>query len=164
MALEPPPTQAMTASGSLPFLFQKLLPNLPGDHRLEIPHNGGERMGAHDGAQTIVGIVNAVRPLPHGFGDRVLKGGGAGGDGVHLCPQQPHPVHIERLAAVSSSPMNTTHSMPIRAAAVAVATPCCPAPVSAMRRVLPIFLASSAWPSTLLILWAPVWFRSSRFK
>ena len=45
---------------------------------------------------------------------------------------------------VSSSPMNTTHSIPKRAAAVAVATPCCPAPVSAMRRVLPIFLASSA--------------------
>ena len=65
---------------------------------------------------------------------------------------------------VSSSPMNTTHSMPIRAAAVAVATPCWPAPVSAMSRVLPIFLASRAWPSTLLILWAPVWFRSSRLK
>ena len=57
---------------------------------------------------------------------------------------------------VSSFPMNTTHSMPIRAVAVAVATPCCPAPVSAMRRVLPIFLARRAWPSTLLILWAPV--------
>ena len=38
----------------------------------------------------------------------------------------------------------TTHSIPIRAAAVAVATPCWPAPVSAMRRVLPIFLASRA--------------------
>ena len=29
------------------------------------------------------------------------------------------------------------------AAAVAVATPCCPAPVSAMTRVLPIFFARS---------------------
>ena len=50
------------------------------------------------------------------------------------------------------------------AAAVAVATPCWPAPVSAMRRVLPIFLANRAWPSTLLILCAPVWFRSSRLR
>ena len=54
--------------------------------------------------------------------------------------------------------------MPSRAAAVAVATPCWPAPVSATSRVLPMRLASRAWPSTLLILWEPVWFRSSRFR
>ena len=36
--------------------------------------------------------------------------------------------------------------------------------VSAMRRVLPMRSASSAWPSTLLILWEPVWFRSSRLR
>ena len=50
------------------------------------------------------------------------------------------------------------------AAAVAVATPCWPAPVSAMTRVLPMRCVSSAWPSALLILWAPVWFRSSRLR
>lgn len=66
--------------------------------------------------------------------------------------------------SVSSSPIYTTHSIPKRAAAVAVATPCWPAPVSAIRRVLPIFFASSACPITLLILCEPVWFRSSRFK
>ncbi len=66
--------------------------------------------------------------------------------------------------SVSSRPMNTSHSMPMSAAAVAVATPCWPAPVSAMRRVFPIRFASSAWPSTLLILCEPVWFRSSRFR
>ena len=47
---------------------------------------------------------------------------------------------------------------------VAVATPCWPAPVSAMMRGLPMRRASIAWPITLLILWAPVWFRSSRFR
>ena len=47
---------------------------------------------------------------------------------------------------------------------MAVATPCCPAPVSAITRVLPIRLVSSACPSTLLILCEPVWFRSSRFS
>ena len=37
---------------------------------------------------------------------------------------------------MSSVPMYTTHSRPRRAATVAVATPCCPAPVSAMMRAL----------------------------
>jgi len=60
--------------------------------------------------------------------------------------------------------MYTTHSNPKSAAAVATATPCCPAPVSAMMRFFPILEASSTWPSALLILCAPVWFRSSRFR
>ena len=49
-------------------------------------------------------------------------------------------------------------------ATVAVATPCWPAPVSAMMRVLPMRRASRTWPMQLLILWAPVWFSSSRFR
>ena len=44
----------------------------------------------------------------------------------------------------------------VRAATAAVATPCWPAPVSAMIRSLPIRLARSTWPTALLILWAPV--------
>ena len=47
---------------------------------------------------------------------------------------------------------------------VAVATPCWPAPVSAMTRVLPIRLVSRPCPMTLLILCEPVWFRSSRLS
>ena len=47
---------------------------------------------------------------------------------------------------------------------MAVATPCWPAPVSAMMRCFPSFCASSAWPMALLILCAPVWLRSSRFS
>ena len=53
---------------------------------------------------------------------------------------------------------------PMSAAAVAVATPCWPAPVSAMTRVLPIRLVSRAWAMTLLILCEPVWLRSSRLS
>ena len=60
--------------------------------------------------------------------------------------------------------MYTTHSSPKRAQTVAVATPCWPAPVSAMIRRFPIRSASSAWPIVLLILCAPVWFRSSRLS
>ena len=65
---------------------------------------------------------------------------------------------------VSTSPMNTVHSRPNSAAAVADATPCCPAPVSAMMRVLPIRRVSSACPTTLFSLCEPVWARSSRLS
>ena len=51
-----------------------------------------------------------------------------------------------------------------KADAVAAATPCCPAPVSAMIRVLPMRRASRIWPMQLLILCAPVWFSSSRLN
>ena len=44
----------------------------------------------------------------------------------------------------------------VATATVAVATPCEPAPVSAMMRVLPMRRASRIWPRVLLILWAPV--------
>ncbi len=60
--------------------------------------------------------------------------------------------------------MYTTHSSPNRAQTVAVATPCWPAPVSAMMRRFPIRSASSACPIVLLILCAPVWLRSSRLS
>src|SRR3954469_1958741 len=56
------------------------------------------------------------------------------------------------------------HSRPNSAQAVAVATPCWPAPVSAMTRVLPMRRVNSAWPRTLLILCDPVWVRSSRLS
>ena len=65
---------------------------------------------------------------------------------------------------MSSDPMYTMHSSPRSAHAVADATPCWPAPVSAITRGLPMRLASSAWPSALLILWEPVWSRSSRLR
>ena len=58
----------------------------------------------------------------------------------------------------------STHVNPKCAQAAAVATPCCPAPVSAMMRVLPIFLASKHCPKALFNLCAPVCKRSSRFK
>ena len=65
---------------------------------------------------------------------------------------------------ISFSPIYTIHSIPFNAQTVAVATPCCPAPVSAMMRVLPNLRANKIWPTVLLILCAPVWQRSSRFK
>ena len=76
--------------------------------------------------------------------------------GITSAPSRRMRYTLRACLLVSSSPMKTTHSIPISAAAVAVATPCWPAPVSAIRRVFPIFFARRAWPSTLLILCAPV--------
>ena len=56
------------------------------------------------------------------------------------------------------------HSSPKRAHTVAVATPCWPAPVSAMIRALAHAHGQQRLADALLILWAPVWFRSSRFR
>ena len=84
--------------GELPLLFQKLLLDFPGDDRLKITHYGGEGVGPHHGAQAVVGIADASGPLPHGLGDRILQGGGSGGDRDHLCAQQSHLIDIERLA------------------------------------------------------------------
>src|SRR5215472_17353055 len=56
------------------------------------------------------------------------------------------------------------HWRPARAQTVAVATPCWPAPVSAMIRRLPSRRATSAWPRALFSLCAPVWQRSSRLR
>ena len=66
--------------------------------------------------------------------------------------------------SMSTAPMYTVHGRPTRAQAAAVATPCCPAPVSATMRETPRRFASNAWPSALLILWAPVCARSSRLS
>ena len=82
----------------------------------------------------------------------------------HLGAQQPHAEDVERLAPTSSSPMYTAHSSPSSAATVAVATPCWPAPVSAMMRGLAHALGQQGLAEALLILCAPVWLRSSRLR
>ena len=69
-----------------------------------------------------------------------------------------------RWRAASTAPMYTVQSRPRSAHAVAVATPCWPAPVSQRMRFFPVRFASRHCPSVLLSLCAPVWRRSSRFS
>ena len=57
---------------------------------------------------------------------------------------------------MSTSPIYTIHFIPIKAQTVAVATPCCPAPVSAIILFLPSLFASKICPIVLFILCAPV--------
>ena len=84
--------------------------------------------------------------------------------GMTLAPSSRIRKTLSAWRSMSSVPMYTAHSSPSSAAAVAVATPCWPAPVSAITRGFFMRTASSAWPSTLLILCAPVWQRSSRLS
>jgi hypothetical protein len=48
--------------------------------------------------------------------------------------------------------MNISHCSPSAEHAIAVPTPCCPAPVSAITLFLPIFFANNAWPKVLFVL------------
>ena len=84
--------------------------------------------------------------------------------GITSAPMSSMRNTLRRWRSTSTAPMNTLQSRPNSAAAVADATPCWPAPVSAMMRFLPMRWVSSAWPSTLLILCEPVWVRSSRLS
>ena len=79
------------------FLLQNLGTDLFRDHRLEVPDDGGEGVGSHDGAQTIVGIFDAAGPFPHGFGNGVFQGAGSGGYRNDVRPQQFHFVDVKSL-------------------------------------------------------------------
>ena len=54
------------------FLLNHLRLDLFGDNRLEISYDGREGMRSHAGSQYIVGILNAVGPLPHSLRYSVL--------------------------------------------------------------------------------------------
>ena len=81
-----------------------------------------------------------------------------------LEPSSPMRNTLRLWRIVSRYPMYTSDGSPRYAHAIAVATPCWPAPVSAITRTFPMRRASSACPSVLFILWAPPCSRSSRFR
>ena len=58
--------------GQSALFFEHLRLDLIGDHRLKIADDGRKRMRSHDGAEAIVGVADAVRPLAHRFGHSVL--------------------------------------------------------------------------------------------
>ncbi len=164
-AFEPPPTQATTKSGSAPpSSGPALLARLVADDPLELAHHPRVRVRSHDRAEAVVGVSTVATQsrrasLTASFKVRLPRC-----TGRTSAPSSSMRNTLSAWRSVSTSPMYTVHSMPNRAAAVAVATPCWPAPVSAMSRVLPMRRASSAWPMTLLSLCEPVWARSSRLS
>mmetsp|Transcript_14231 Transcript_14231/g.31606 ORF Transcript_14231/g.31606 Transcript_14231/m.31606 type:complete len:372 (-) Transcript_14231:486-1601(-) len=81
----------------VPLLVEHLRPGFPADHRLEVLHDGGERVGAHGAADDVVGGHNIGHPVPHGLIDGILQCARAALDGNHLRPQHLHPEHVELL-------------------------------------------------------------------
>jgi hypothetical protein len=98
MALEPPPTQATSASGSLPVCARALGPGLAADHALEIAHQHRVGMGAGHGADDVEGVIDVGHPVAHGLVHGVLEGRGTGGDRHHRGAQEFHAVDIQGLA------------------------------------------------------------------
>jgi hypothetical protein len=98
-------------------------------------------MRAAGRAQDVVGVVHvACHPVAEGLVDGVLQDAGAVGHRHHRGAQALHPEDVRPLALHVHLAHVDGAGKPNLAAMVAVATPCWPAPVSAMTRVLPMRL------------------------
>ncbi|CAM5312182.1 hypothetical protein SHIRM173S_11306 [Streptomyces hirsutus] len=98
MALEPPPTQAMAASGSRPARSRSLAAGLDADDAVEVAHHAGEGVGSGDGAEEVVRAVDVGDPVAERLVDGVLEGAAAGLHGDDLGAEHAHPGHVEGLA------------------------------------------------------------------
>ena len=78
MALEPPPMQATSESGSRPSAAMHLLARLGADDRLEVAHHGRIGMRAGGGADAIERVVDVGDPVAQRLVHGVLEGLGAG--------------------------------------------------------------------------------------
>ena len=97
MALEPPPTQAATASGSRP----SGRGTARGPRRRcrgQVAHHARERVRAGRRAEEVGGVVDTGHPVAQRLVDRVLERGAAGGDRHDLGAEQLHPGDVQRLA------------------------------------------------------------------
>ena len=164
MALLPPPTHATTMSGSRPACSSDLLARFAADHRLELADHQRIRMRAERRAEQVVRVVDVRDPVAHRLVDRVLERPAAG---VHLLDRRPEQLHaddVQRLAAhVLGAHVDDALEAEQRAGGRrrhAVL----PGAGLGDDAPLPHARASSACPSALLILWAPVCVRSSRFR
>ena len=97
MALEPPPTQATTASGSRPAICEDLGAGLVADDRLEVAHHG--RVGVRPGhrADDVVGVADVGDPVADGLVHRVLERARARLHRDDPRPEQLHAEDVERL-------------------------------------------------------------------
>ena len=67
------------------------------DHAVELAHHPRVRVRAHDGPEAVVGALDGTDPITHGLVHGVLQRAAAGLDGLHLCAEQFHAEHVERL-------------------------------------------------------------------
>ena len=162
-AFDPPPTQATTASGSRP-IWSRHCAAFPGRSPTESRAQSSETGAGRPRSRWCNASFRRAHPVAHRLVGRVAKVREPVVTGTHVGAQRLHVEDVELLAADVFLAHVDRAVEPEQAQAVAVATPCWPAPVSAITRFLPMRRASSPWPIALLILWAPVWFRSSRFR
>ena len=83
--------------GKPSLLFHELLFDFLRDHRLKIPHDGGERVRPHHRTEAVVGVADPGGPLAHGFRNRVLQRGSPGPYRDDFGSEQTHAVDIEGL-------------------------------------------------------------------
>ena len=90
MALEPPPTQATSASGSRPSASRICSRASLADHRLEVAHH--LRIGVRAGgrADQVVGVVDVGDPVAQRLVHGVLQRAAPEVTGAHLGAQQLH--------------------------------------------------------------------------
>ena len=114
-----------------------LLPRLLADDGLEVAHHGGIGVRAGDRADDVEGVFDVGDPVAQRLVHGVLEGARAGVD--RLAPRPPAASCGTRWAAAARCrlrPCRSCRADRSSAQTVAVATPCWPAPVSAMMRRL----------------------------
>ena len=105
MALVPPPTQAISKSGSRSSCSRICRARLVADDAVKIPHHHRIRMRAVGRAQNIMRGADIGHPVAHRFVDRFLQGLLAGRHRHDLRAEHLHARHIQRLPLQSTSPM-----------------------------------------------------------
>ena len=80
IAFEPPPTQAITRSGSRALGGEHLLARLVADHALEVAHERRIRRRADGRADHVVGVADVRDPVADRGADRLLQRPRAGLD------------------------------------------------------------------------------------
>ncbi len=98
IALDPPPTQATAASGSLPVSVEHLGASLVADAACQVAHHARERVRSCGGAEQVGRRVDAGDPVAQRLVDRVLQRAAAALDRDDLGAQHLHARDVERLA------------------------------------------------------------------
>ena len=99
IALEPPPTQAITRVGQRALGGERLLARLVADHPLQVADQRRIGRRADRRADHVVGGRDVGDPVADRGADRLLQRPRAGLDRRHLGAEQPHPLDVGRLAA-----------------------------------------------------------------
>ena len=143
---------------------EHLRARLVADHALQVADERRIRRWPDARADDVVGVGDVRDPVADRGGDGLLQRPRAGLDRLDGRAEQPHPLDVRLLPAhVLGAHVDDALEIEQRARGRRRDAVLAGAGLGDDPR-LPIRLASSAWPSALLILCAPVWLRSSRLS